>query len=110
MNLKKMLLVVLRVVAFSCLGTFVFCVLGMMGAMFYQFLSGIGYQGREIATFVTAKNLPFWLLSPAGPFVVLAGIGWTYLNFTGAFVAIVMVLSFVAAVKAVNKPTEREVR
>ena len=94
MKAKKFFLLALKVVLLTSFVTVIFTVLGIMCATFYQFLTGLSYNGQNIVNLMVKK--PLWLLSPAGPSMVFGAIGWIYLNYPNSFLMATIALSLSA--------------
>lgn len=94
--MKKYLILAGKGLLLAIGGTVLFMVVGTMSGAYYQFLTGLSYNGQGVLTMVNKESLP--LLIAYTPVGFFGALGWFYQKHPGAFLAVVMVLSIPAAI------------
>jgi hypothetical protein len=92
---KKYLILAGKGLLLAIGGTLLFLVVGAMCGAYYQFLTGLSYNGQGVLTLVDKDSLH--LLIAYTPVGFFGALGWFYLNFPGAFLATTLILSVPAA-------------
>lgn len=93
--MKKYLILAGKVLSLAIGSTVLFMIVGAMSGAYYQFLTGLSYNGQCVLTLVDKDSLP--LLIAYTPVGFFGALGWFYQKYPVAFIITTLILSIPAA-------------